>query len=680
MSKRNPGASKPEQDTEVEVVTSAVNDRGEDGADKQEHSLELAAVKEWQERIDECKTFYKDRFEGWDELRKAIVLHFDGEDDKNRKIVNVKLILATLKTLVPHIYARNPDVSVKPAESVTPDRYQVTQSFARTCEIVVDREFLDGHLKQQAKRVVRSVLQYGLGWLKVGFQTTTRQDPLIMRQIEDSRTELERLEYVIAQVKDDDTNQEQNEARRAELVDILKGLEAKVNVLVAKGFTFDMVSSKDVFVPPSLAEILDYRWSPWIIHRLWYKPDEACQVFSLTKEQVGKATLFESREPSAVAQQVNNSLETKKGAEGWVAAYEIWDKQDGVIRTMLDGYECWVRPPYAPTLTAQRFYSLFMLGFNFVDGEFMPVPDVEGWLELQEEYNRTRSAYAEFRKRSIPFRIFNEGIIDGDTAKKLINAESNEMVGIKAPPEVPVSNLVAVAEVPPIDPRLYDTAPIRNDLDTVSGVQDAARGPVFQAKTATEAEIQQSGLVTRLTDPQDAIEDFVGEIARYVIEVGIQAFDLSDAQRIAGPSAVWPKLSKDEAYHLLDIDIRPGTSGRPNLLREQQAWAALLPVVQQMMLQIAEMEAKGLVPIANCLKELLRETFRRADERLDPDKFVPALPAAQPTQPATTGAPGNVTGQPGTEQPLGGNGVTVLPTGPGPRLTPGQENPGNLGS
>ena len=663
------------------VVTDAVNDRGESDQAKKESALELAAVKEWQERADDCKEFYKHRFERWERLRKAVVLHFENDDDESKKIVNVKLILSTLKTLLPHIYARNPEVSVKPSESVGPDRYQIMQNFARTCEIVVAREFLDGHLKVQAKRVVRGVLQNGIGWLKVGFQTVTRQDPLIQRRIEDSRIEIERLEQVIRELDDPDTIGEQ-EARKAELVDLMNGLEKKVNVLVAKGFTFDVVNAKDVFVPPSMAEVIDYRWAPWLIHRIWYRPTEAQQIFNLTAEQVGNATLFMSQDPRQVADQ-EKADRKDDDTEGWVACYEVWDKQDGVIRTWLDGCDYWARAPYVPELTAQRFFNLFQLGFNYVDGEFMPVSDVEGWLELQDEYNRTRSAYAEFRRRSIPFRIFNEGVIDSITAKKLVDPASNEMVGIKAPPEIPVGNLVAVAEVPAIDPRLYDTSLIRNDLDTVSGVQDAARGPVFQAKTATEAEIQQSGLMNRMTDMQDAMEEWVGEIARYVIEVGIQAYDESDAIRIAGSSAVWPKLSKDEAYHLLDIDIRPGTAGRPNLLRAQQSWAALLPIVQQMVLQIAQLRAQGQESVAEALTELLRETFRRADERLDPDKFIPKInpqPVTQPGAPTNANTTAPAAGPPGGGAVLGGGGITVEPAGQGPRITPSQANTGNIGS
>ena len=45
-----------------------------------------------------------------------------------------------------------------------------------------------------------------------------------------------------------------------------------------------------------------------------------------------------------------------------------------------------------------------------------------------------------------------------------------------------------------MDPKVYDTGPIRNDMEMVFGVSDAASGSVVDAKTATEAEIVQAQL------------------------------------------------------------------------------------------------------------------------------------------------------------------------------------------
>ena len=64
-----------------------------------------------------------------------------------------------------------------------------------------------------------------------------------------------------------------------------------------------------------------------------------------------------------------------------------------------------------------------------------------------------------------------------------------------------------------IDPAVYDTSPIQNDWELVSGLQDAARSIVTTPKTATEASISDQALAARVSEFRDQIEDWLTEIA-----------------------------------------------------------------------------------------------------------------------------------------------------------------------
>lgn len=669
--------------------------------DDKAHQLEIAAVKDWTKKIETTLDRNEDQYRIFTRMRRYV----SGKALKKFK-VKTNLIKSTVATLVPHIYARDPEVNIRPSEAVSPDRYAIFKKLARTSEIVVQREFLDGHLKRQGKRTVRSGITNGLGWIKVGTQTATGPDPIVQTKLDDTRQQIKRLEYLMEQASEDQ-DLTQQEADRAKLVDLVSVLESQPDVTVTTGMTYDFERAENIVVLGDINELIDYREAPAIAHRIWYTADKAQEEFGLTAEQVGKATTFDSRQvkdPKADKDEDDEDSTSGKAGDApkkYVAAWEIWSRDEQTIYTMLQGYDCWVRAPYTPDPVGKRFYSFFLLAFHYLDGEFWPGIDVEDWTDLQDEYCATRSSFATHRRRAIPARIADASAFKSEAdAKKVNEPESNELLLVENPvPGTPIENVVGISKYPPIDAALYDTAPIRNDIMLVSGVQDADRGAVMTAKTATEAEIQESGNTNRLSDRTDSIEDWLQEIAKYTLELALQVFSEEDVKRIAGPDAVWPKMSKDDIYRMLDVEIKAGSTGKPNRLAEQQTWAVLLPQTQQMALQIAQYRAKALQvmttgdattaqmleAIANSLEALLRETYRRADERLDPDEFIPQMPKL-PT-PAAQAQPQPQPGENNADQGaaeagaiLGGPGVTVVPAGPQRGVQPGDQNTGNLGA
>ncbi|HVC17699.1 MAG TPA: hypothetical protein VNE18_10400 [Rhodanobacter sp.] len=657
-----------------------------------EQALELAAVKRWMARIKTVLDNNEDQYKKFTKMRNYV----SGKALSGYS-VKTNLIKSTMATLVPHIYARDPEVNIRPAEAVEPQRYEVFKKLARTAEIVVQHEFLDGHLKPQAKRMVRSQLTTGIGWLKVGVQTALGPDPIVAHDIEDARQQMAHIEALIEDA-DDDADIGEQEAAKAALVDNIQALEANLEVMLATGVTYDIAKSEDIMVLGDLAELVDYRWAPAIAQRIWYTKEKAEEEFGLTDDEIGKATTFSRRFVEDSDSDGRKTEDDEKKV--YVCAWEIWSKEDQTIYTAIDGIEKWVRAPYTPDPVGRRFYPFFLYATNFIDGEFWPGIDVEDWIDLQEEFCDARSKFRTHRKRAMPARVGDAAAFDeGDAAaKKLSDPENNELVLIENPqPGKPIGDTVGILQYPPIDEKLYDTSPIRQDLMLVSGIQDADRGAVFSPKTATEAQIQESGNVNRLSGRTDDLDDMLQEVARYTLEICLQIFEEADVQRIAGPDAVWPKLSRDEIYSLLDVDIKAGSTGKPNKLAEQQAWAVLLPETQQMVLQIAQYRANAIKAmiggdqitatmmgeIADGLEALLRETFRRADERLDPDEFIPQMPMPEaPAQPQPGVDNGQAAGQPAgqPETVLGGNGVTVVPAGPQRGVEPGDQNTGNLGA
>jgi hypothetical protein len=149
-------------------------------------------------------------------------------------------------------------------------------------------------------------------------------------------------------------------------------------------------------------------------------------------------------------------------------------------------------------------------------------------------------------------------------------------------------------------------------------------------KIATEAEIMAQGLQTRMAERQDVVEDWISEMAQYAAELCLQEMTLEDVQRIAGKGAVWPQMTKDQVFDLVQIEIRAGSTGKPNRAKEREQWVQMLPQIKDAVTQVAQLRAAGQDDMATTIIKLMEETLRRFDERLDIESFIPPAKAHEP--------------------------------------------------
>jgi len=94
-------------------------------------------------------------------------------------------------------------------------------------------------------------------------------------------------------------------------------------------------------------------------------------------------------------------------------------------------------------------------------------------------------------------------------------------------------------------------------------------------------------------------------------------------RRLAGDTAVWPQLRKEDVFDLVKIEIRAGTTGKPDKQREQESWVKFMPQLRDLIAQVSELRRNGDTETADALVRVARETIRRFDERFDVEEFLP---------------------------------------------------------
>lgn len=574
-------------------------------------------VKKWHEKLKAARKF-DDAYYSKIPLWRRQVQGYKSEEGDDRFSAN--LFHAQFRSLMPHYFAKNPEIMVERALAIESEVYEAQEDFMRTLEIVVNKELDEAGLKRKAKKSVISTMTTALGWVKVSYQKTYGEDAYIIDRLQDSQDNIARLNTLANKLEGDDKAATEMEV--AELERNMIGLQAQAEIVLNKGLVIDRVRTEDIGVDPDVCEIDEYIEAKWIDHRILMTADRAQDEYGLTDDDIKHCTKY-----SASGSKTVRDEDVKH-----VMAHEVWEKTSKTCFTLIEGLNDYAREPYAPPRQGERWYPFFGLIFNDDDGSRWPTPDTELAQPIIESYNETRDKFNLHRERAIPGLLGYKSALAPHDSKRLTVTEIGEFTLIDAPADdsVPISNLLMQKPYPSIDPALYDQSRDMHDLSLVLGNPDGNQGQLSNDKTLGEAEILREGLTTRTSDRRDTIEEWLTDIARFAAEVLLQELTLEDAISIAGPGAVWPEMDKDGIYKLVEVNIKAGSTGKPNQRKEQEQWIQFLPMLQETMQSVVMLRQQGLIPQAEGLIELMRETVKRFDERLDITKFFPPLEPMQP--------------------------------------------------
>ena len=555
---------------------------------------------------------------------------------------DANLIGSFIDVLTAFLYARDPDMDCRAAQQVDAQPTSEMTNFAATLTLVISRLWRDGRLKKVAKKAIRSSLSVGPGWFKALMLTKTGNDPQIEKDLNDAQDNLRRLQAKEREIAEG--NVEDVAAAQREIEELITGLEANVEVIIRAGMALDFVRAEDIQVSLDVAEITDYLDADWIDHCIYVPKDDLCNRFpKLTKKDVKGAECYYQRQPfteSGADEQgpegtpsadtgtfTKRNPSNKMGGEEAVEFAKIverWDKRDNMIRTWVAGVNKWAVEPYPPPLASTRFYPFFLVALFEVDSERHPQSLSWRLRKLQDEHSSARSNYRRVRERTQPGTIFNSKMIDPKSIQRIVDSTGAEFIAVEPlDPQADFGKIFAPKPTASINHNLYDTAPILSDMERISGVQEALQSTVSTAKTATEAEIQQSGFASRTSAHRDTLEDVLRDLAHYTAELALQTVPPEQAIKIAGPKAFWPfGMEIDDLLTMATVDIDAGSTGKPSNSNERETWSIVMPMVKEMLGEIRMLQTVD-PGLANAMLELLKETLHRLDDRFDIEKLIP---------------------------------------------------------
>ena len=551
-------------------------------------------------------------------------------------------------------------------------RQRDNRVLAETLEIVIGQLWHGAKIKKRINTSTRSALTISVGWNKASWQTMTgMDDPITTTQlntIEENIAKVKSMQMDLASKDSLYSMEESDEGLKlADLERQMKAVKEQAEQATSQGFVCDATRAEDIIVAKGVA-IADYLDARWIAHKIPMLIEDAKALFPMLEGKWDKATKYYPRKPvmiqndDIIKSQITEKeadmfitskidADTKDSKECWVMPYEIWDKNSNSVLTFVDGIlDSWAKEAMSPKPTT-RFYPFFLTTMGIIDNERHSQSLTSRTVKLVDEYNRIGSAETEHRRRIRPKTLFNKNAMSAEQATKIMQASTAEYVGVElTDPNADMRTVFVPHVYPQMDASLYDRAPIIAELERIWGVQEALGGAVSVAKTATEADIQQKGFNSRTDDKRDAIEDMLSELAEYTAELAMTNLTVAEVQEMAGADALWVTITKPEQLKsIMRVNIKAGSTGRPNTTLERQNWSILLPQLTEGIQMIGQLRNSKPDDIADKLENLMSMTAKRNGENLDMDSIVPqttqelmplmGAPPVDPNAPPPEGMP-----------------------------------------
>lgn len=633
-----------------------------------------ALVKQMQDAVRRDKKHWEKQFKT---MREDAQFLRDGADkgwlDAKKYVVNLVLRHTAAKTAA--LYAKNPAVKVKRREKLMASawdgsveqlqmaamspgdpqammilmdaqkialRGRMLDGLARSLELVLEHQMSQARppFKSQMKHLVRRTVGQGVAYVKLGYvrEGSLVSDPDTLASIADFASVHATIDRISADMVDKRTTIDDADAERLRLT--MGAMQQPEFIMTHEGLTFDFPQSPAIIPDRRMTSLDGFQGCDHVTEEFLLTADKVKEFFGVDPQAMTNCTRYSGAgfetEPSKDKSDENDRL----------CVWMTYRKTDGLVYWTMDGWHDFLREPAPPEVKLERFWPWFALVFNETEDAQNPFPpsDVSILRSAQLEYNRAREGLREHRIANRPGHVVRDNGLDDDDVTNIVNRKAHDVIRVKGLGQgEAVDNALQAIKGAPIDPAIYDTSGIMDDILRQSGSQDANLGNQGNG-TATEASIAENSRISSTESNKDDLDMLMGELFAEAGQILLREMSPDTVKRIAGDGAIWPELSADDVVDEIHATVLAGSSGKPNKMAALENMQRVAPFLLQL---------PGIKP-----EFLARKMLERLDDDIDlTEAFADGLPSIAAMNAAGMGGPGGPQGAPapGEEQGDGRN-------------------------
>lgn len=639
-------------------------------------------VKQKIDQVKRAKTHWAKDFQRMrDNMAMASGKQWPGQTDKDDRY-RVNILQRVVKNAVASLYAKNPKVIAKrrrmldfqvwdgkpesaeqafmqfqaaaqvgmvpdPASSAIlqdiqdgVERRRMLDKLCATLEIMAQYYMAEQEpdFKTQMKQMIRRARITGVGYIEVGFQRQMDLSPDQETRINDMAERLATIGRLSADLQDGQIDPNSAEAEELRLA--IAGIQSEPEMIVREGLVFTFPQSTKIIPSPETQKLVGWLGAEWIAKEIILTPERVKEVYGV---DLGKS--YTGYKPELGKPMSASSRAVKGSSDSSLAClWEIYEKATGLTYVVADGYPDFLREPAPPAVMVEQFFPWFAITFNETEDEdrLFPDSDVENLKSIQLEYNRSKEALRQHRIANRPLYLMEAGALDEGEKKSLAEHAPHDVIELKRMRDgTKPEDILAPVKKAGVDPNLYETESLFNDMLRVTGIQEATLGG-SSSGTATEASIAQGSMAGSIGLDSDDLDEMLSRVMRAAGQIMLTHLSEETVKRIAGPGAVWPTYSRLDLMEEVSLEIKAGSSGRPNKAQDAATFERMYPLFLQ-------------VPGVNP-RWLLERALRIADDDTDlEDAFIDGLPSITAMNSAKQVSTGNPEDDPNSQGKEGGD-------------------------
>jgi hypothetical protein len=496
----------------------------------------------------------------------------------------------------------------------------------------------DPTFKLQMKQMVRRARTTGVGYVKLGFQRLMELSPAQTAKINDMAERLATIGRLAADLQDGGVDPYSAEAEELRLA--TAAIQSKPEIILREGLVFGFPGSTRIIPSVSTEKLMGWVGSEWLAEEVLMTPNRIKEVYGV---DVGQSfTAYKTLGGSPAGGETRRAASSKVGALACV--YIVQDKQTGMELVVCEGYPDFLQEPGSPPIFIEQFFNVFAVTFNDVEdeGELFPKSDVELLWHIQKEYNRMGEAERQHRIANRPLYLSPDGSISEDEVESLSGYPAHAVIRVQGLEKGrPATDLLAPVQKIGVDPNLYMREPLFADMQRVTGNAEANLGGTGNA-SATESNIAEGSRQGSLGLDSDDLDEMLTALFRAAGNVLLTELSAETVKEIAGPGAVWPELSREEIAKEMWLEVKGGSSGRPNQARDAATFERLYPLLVQV---------PGISP-----RWLAEKAIGLADDDVDlEDAFIEGMPSIMAQNAIKQPGTGNPATDPNSQGDHGGD-------------------------
>lgn len=647
---------------------------GGGAGDVEPTASELAAVKQWQQRILDAERHWEPDFKRMRrDMDFAAGFQWAGqkEMDEDRYVAN--MTLRTVNQKVSALYARDPKAIARRRKRLdyqiwdgkieslqqailgaqqsdvasmalimdyTEGRRQrdIVDKVGRTLEILYQYmcDICEPGFKRQMKSLVRRVACVGVGYVRLNFERNS-ENAIGATDTATSIVDLvRRAQGILLDLAENEITIESPQVQELkQLLVAIQACEASGDTQdITEKLVFDFPCPTSIIVDPRCRSLDGFVGANWIAEKRLLPLNEVNEFFE-TDIQTGGTLVMYRDDGELKSSEI--AAPTDLPEKQIVCLWEVFDHRTKSTFFLVNGYKEYVQKPQPVYPYIKGFWLHKALTFNDVETEpsakstIFPPSDVQLVRSSQREWNRTRNALRNHRSQNAPKYVTGAGWLTESDKEKLSNAKPGEVIELQGiPPGSDVGKLLAPFIHAPIDPTMYDSTPLQQDMLFVIGNMEATQ-PSSNKATATAASINEQSRQQIVSSNVDDLDDFLSSLAESSGQILLREVSEETVRRVVGPGMLWPPPGQNEDFvNELYLDVIAASSGRPNKAVEIANFAQIAPLMIQ----------AGANP-----QFIIRESLKRLDDRLEPDEAFGNGPSPvatmgpPPGQPASNGKP-----------------------------------------